>query len=273
MPLKFQKMHARGDDFVVVDLRGQSHSITSGVARRLGDRNRGIGFNQLAVLRDCEDADAKLEFWNPNGTMLAACGSATRGAADILMREAKIESVSLRTDRGLLHCERASGGAISVDMGTPMTNWRDIPLAAEMDTISLPIFGNPIACSMGNPHCTLFVDALSAIDIASIGPAIESHPLFPLKTNVHFVKVIDRGHIRLRIWERGGGIPLGSGSCACGAVVGGIRRGLLDDTVEILCDGGIVSVRWDGKVGVRLTGPVEPIMRGEISDQLLSEWL
>lgn len=271
MPLRVQKMHANGDDFVVVDSRGQANTISSDVAHRLGDRNRGIGFNQLAVILDCDDAAARLEFWNPNGSMLDACGSATRGVADILMREAGVISLSLRTNRGLLNCERLSGGAISVDMGQPLLYWRDIPFAEEVDTLFLPLAGDPAACSMGNPHCTFFVDDVSGIDVAALGSGIETHPLFPQKTNVHFVQAMDRKRIRLRIWERGGGIPLGSGSCSCGAAVNGMRRGLLDDTVEVVCDGGAVIVRWDGVGGVRLAGPVAPIFGADVSDHVLFE--
>lgn len=113
------------------------------------------------------------------------------------------------------------------------------------------------------------MEDLTAIDIASVGPSIENNPLFPLKTNVHFVQVIDRTHIRLRIWERGGGIPLGSGSCCCGAVINGIRRGLLDESVEVECDGGAVTVQWDGVGSVFLVGPVETIFSGAIADAFL----
>ena len=146
----------------------------------------------------------------------------------------------------------------------PRLDWQDIPLAEAADTPALPLPGHPAACSMGNPHCTFFVDDLDAIDIAAIGPGIETHPLFRNRTNVHFVHVVHRGRIRLRIWERGGGVPLGSGSCCCGAVVGGIRRGLLDDPVEVECDGATVTVRWDGVGGVVLTGLVEPVFSGAI---------
>jgi diaminopimelate epimerase len=269
MALSFTKMHAHGDDFIVIDMRGKVDSITSEVAQRLGDRHRGIGFNQLAVMLDCDDAAARIRFWNPNGSMLDTCGSATRGVADMLMRETQASSVVLRTNRGLLTCMRVPGQGISVDMGKPLLHWHDVPLAQAMDTNLLPLPGNPTACSMGNPHCTFFVDDLASVDVAGIGAKIEINPLFPNKTNVHFVQVIDRRHIRLRIWERGGGIPLGSGSCCCCAVVGGIRRGLLDDTVEVACDGGTVKVQWDGVGGVVLTGAVEPIFHGTIASHFL----
>ncbi|MNG94718.1 diaminopimelate epimerase [Pseudomonas sp. JV241A] len=269
MPLSFHKMHANGDDFVIVDARNAANPITGDIARRLGDRSHGIGFNQLAVLLDCDDAQARLLFWNADGSPLDVCGSATRGAADRLMHEANTTSLTLRSNRGLLTCERTASGAIAISMGAPLFGWSDVPLADAMDTAVLPLAGGPSACSMGNPHCSFFVDDLAAIDLAAIGPGIETHPLFPNRTNVHFVQVIDRAHIRLRIWERWGGIALGSGSCSCGAVVNGIRRGLLDPCVEVECDGGTVTVQWDGEGPVFLTGPVALSYSGVVADGLL----
>lgn len=260
MPIRFQKMNANGDDFAIVDLRGedqgQALTIDRDLVRRMGDRHNGIGFNQLAVLSDCDDAAARVAFWNPDGSALDTCGSATRGVAWKLMRETGAASVVLRTNRGRLLCSHDAHGLITVEMGAPRTGWQDVPVAEAVDTLALPLRGAPAACNMGNPHCTFFVDDLDMVDIETLGPAIETHPLFPLKTNVHFVQVIGRAHIRLRIWERGGGVPLGSGSCSCGAVVNGIRRGLLDDTVRVTCDGGDVTVRWDGTGSVFLSGPV-----------------
>src|SRR3546814_343770 len=137
MPLSFHKMHANGDDFVVVDARNSTNPITNAMARRMGDRNRGIGFNQLAVMLDCEDADARLMFWNADGSTLDVCGSATRGAADRLMRESNVTSITLRTNRGLLTCERTSTDAISVNMGQPLFGWSDIPLAGDLATAEI----------------------------------------------------------------------------------------------------------------------------------------
>ncbi|RQR61982.1 diaminopimelate epimerase [Burkholderia sp. Bp9125] len=262
MPIPFHKMHANGDDFVIVDLRGQASLVDRDLAHAMGDRQRGIGFNQLAVMSDCDDAAARVTFWNPDGSTLDACGSATRGVALRVLRKTGASSAVLRTARGLLTCSTAANGLITVDMGTPLVGWRQVPLAHEADTLALPLPGAPAACNMGNPHCTFFVDDANTIDVAALGPAIESHPLFPLKTNVHFVQVIDPARIRLRIWERGGGVPLGSGSCSCGAVVNGIRRGLLRASVAVECDGGVVMVEWDGHAGVLLTGPVEAVYSG-----------
>lgn len=260
MIVKFEKMHASGDDFVIIDMRGcrgRDNMVDSQLVRKMADRNRGVGFNQLAVLSDCDDAQAKLTFWNPDGTTLDACGSATRGVAWKLFRECGTSGVVVRTNRGLLTCLQEADDKISVDMGRPLLLWSEIPLVRAVDTLRLPLAGDPSACSMGNPHCTFFVEDLESIEIAKIGRMVETDPLFPQKTNVHFVQILDRRSIRLRIWERGGGIPLGSGSCACAAAVNGMRRGLLDDSVGVHCDGGRFEVVWDGLNGVFLKGSVE----------------
>lgn len=260
-PLAFEKMHANGDDFVLIDLRGSDREIGPEFVRLLADRQRGIGFNQLATLTDCADATASLTFWNADGSPLDACGSATRGAAMTLMEETGSNAVTVRTARGLLTCSRDADGLIAVDMGKPSLDWADVPLASAMDTLILPLDGAPAACSMGNPHCTFFVEDAEAISLDTFGAAIENNPLFPQGVNVHVVQVIDPAHIRLRIWERGAGISPGSGSCACAAVVNGMRRGLLGTRVTVQCDGGMLHVAWDGD-GVLLTGPVERSHRG-----------
>ncbi len=168
----------------------------------------------------------------------------------------------LRTRRGLAKCTRGDDGLISVGMGEPLLDWRDVPLSEAMDTLILPLTGEPSACSMGNPHCTYFIDDIGKVDVEGRGRQMEINPLFPQKTNVHFVQIINRQKIRLRIWERGGGIPLGSGSCSCGAAVNGIRRGFLDKRVEVECDGGSVVVEWSDGQDVALAGPVAPVFEG-----------
>jgi diaminopimelate epimerase len=179
MPLEFQRMHANGDDFVIVDMRGPSTPMASDVAHRLHDRHRGIGSNQLAIVSNREDEDARLAFWNADGTSLDACGRATRGVADLLIRERNTPTVSLRTNRGLLFCARSVSGAIAVDLGPPSLDWHDIPLSRVIDTLSLPLPADPTACRMGNPHCTYFVDDLSTTDVAALGRTLEVDPLFP----------------------------------------------------------------------------------------------
>lgn len=264
MPLPFIKMHANGDDFVLIDARGRDYPITRERARALGDRQRGIGFNQLVVLSDCPETAAQLTFWNADGSSLSTCGSATRGAAELLLGESGERSLQVKTERGIQRCQRLDDQSISVEMGEPQFAWQAIPLARPLDTLTLPLPGTPTACSMGNPHCSFFVEHLERLDIASIGPLIEADPLFPQKTNVHFIQIIDRQTLRLRIWERNGAIPLGSGSCSCGAAVNGIRRGLLDSPVKVLCDGGPVTVSWDGQGKVRLAGTVTRVFHGSL---------
>jgi diaminopimelate epimerase len=126
--LRFVKMHANGDDFLVIDVRGRENPLTAEIVKRLGDRNRGIGFNQLAVVHDCDDAAARLSFWNADGTSLGACGSATRGAAHILMSQAGVSAIVLRTQRGLLDCRGYGEDGVTADMGRHLVNWDEVPL-------------------------------------------------------------------------------------------------------------------------------------------------
>jgi diaminopimelate epimerase len=217
MPLRFRKMHANGDDFVVTDMRGAAGAVTGDLAPlgRSPSRNRIQPTRRHAGLCRCRQ---QVDFWNPNGAQLDACGSATRGVADILMRETQQSFVRVRTNRGLLQCERTSIGNISVNMGEPLLHWRDVRLSRNVNTLSVPLSGAPTACRMGNPHCTFFVNDLSAIDVAALGPTIEHHPLFPQKTNVHFVQLARmrarRGHpIGVRL-VRGGKLAAFAADCS-----------------------------------------------------------
>lgn len=270
MNYEIHKMHAHGDHFVLVDARGRIPVVTSSLAVRLGNNRRGIGFNQLCEMTDSSVADVHLQFWNPDGSSLNVCGSATRGVAELLMSEMASKSMTVETAMGILHCQRAPNGSITVNMGQPILNWQDIPLERCVDTLMLPLENSPSACSMGNPHCTFFVNDVSAVDVATKGPILESDPLFPNRTNVHFVEIIDRSNIRLRIWERGGGIPDGSGSCSCAAAVNSIRRGFTDNEVNVHCDGGSFQVRWISDLGVFLTGKVERIFFGQLAAEYLN---
>ncbi len=264
-------MHGLGNDFVVIDARGGADPVGPGLARAVGDRHFGVGFDQLAVIRDATDASAQVDFWNSDGSTAGACGNATRCVAQLLFDEGA-EDVTLRTERGLLACEATENGLVRVDMGPPALDWRDIPLSKEQDTISLDaIDGAPGAAGMGNPHCVFFVPDAEAAPVETLGPEIEHHPLFPERTNVEFVEVIDRRTIRLRVWERGSGVTLACGSGACAAVVAGVRRGLLDDEIEVRLDGGSLTVAWDGKGGVKMTGPTARVFSGELDPAFLAE--
>ncbi len=266
--LPFMKMHGLGNDFVVVDARVRANPVTASLAQALGDRHRGVGFDQLAVIEPDGEAAARLTFYNADGSLSAACGNATRCIARHLMTESGAQTLTLRTERGLLACEDAGGGLTRVNMGAPKLQWDEVPLAREIDTGHLPIDGDPVATGMGNPHCTFFVEDAEAVDLAAFGAAHETHPLFPERTNVEVVQVLSRGAIRLRIWERGTGITLASGSCSCAAAVAAARRGLTERAVDVHVDGGVLSIEWR-EDGVWMTGPTAHVFNGVLTAAFL----
>ena len=261
LSVPFMKMHGLGNDFVVIDRRRHPVELREDEVRLVGDRHRGVGFDQLALIDLDDTTDARLTFFNADGSVSAACGNATRCIARYLMETEGKTNLSLRTERGLLACEDAGDGLTRVNMGPPLLAWDEIPLAREMDTLHLPIDGDPVATGMGNPHCTFFIDDAEGADIAGFGPGIETHPLFPQRTNVELVEVRDRGTIRVRIWERGTGVTLASGSCSCAAAVAAARRGLTDRRVTVIVDGGTLAIDWR-EDGVWMTGPTAHVFDG-----------
>ncbi len=267
--LAFMKMHGLGNDFVVIDQRRGGMAVTSALARALGDRHRGVGFDQLAVIEADTGADARLTFWNADGSLSSACGNATRCIARYLMEETGRDAVVLRTERGLLAAEDAGDGLTRVNMGAPLLDWREVPLAEAVDTLLLPIEGGPVATGMGNPHCTFFVGDAEAVDLAGLGAAFEHHPLFPERTNVEFVQVLSSDAIRLRIWERGTGVTLASGSCSCAAAVAAARRGLTGRRVAVHVDGGVLGIDWRDD-GVWMTGPTAHVFDGVLTPAFLA---
>ncbi len=267
--LPFMKMHGLGNDFVVVDARARSVEVTPALAKAIGDRHRGIGFDQLAVIREgVDDVDAHLEFWNSDGTQAGACGNATRCTARFLLNETGRERLHLTTARGDLYAVDAGDGLTSVNMGAPFLEWDGVPLAEEMDTLELPIEGGPVATGMGNPHCTFFVDDAEAIPLESFGPRYEHHPLFPERTNVQVASIIGPDHIRMRVWERGVGLTLASGSSSCAVAVAAARRGLTGRSVRIDLDGGDLRVEWR-EDGVWMTGPTVHVCDGVLTPDFL----
>ncbi len=268
--LRFRKMHGAGNDFVVIDSRHGAAVTTPALARALGDRNRGVGFDQLAELRPGDgSADFALDFWNADGTRAGACGNATRCVCDLVMAETGRSTVSLRTARGLLHAQRLPDGRVSVNMGPPQRLWHDIPLARAVDPLHLPLEGDPVALGMGNPHCVFFVPDATAVDLPTLGPRIEHDPLFPQRTNVEFASLTAPGHLRMRVWERGTGITLACGSGACATAVAAALRGLTGRQVTLDVDGGTLSVDWRDD-GVWLTGPVATVFDGWLSPAFLA---
>ncbi|MGA9253828.1 MAG: diaminopimelate epimerase [Roseobacter sp.] len=265
--LPFMKMHGLGNDFVVLDARAEFIDISETLARALGDRHRGVGFDQLAVMHNGRDG-VHLTFFNSDGSKSAACGNATRCIARYIMTETGASELSLITDHGVLRACEAGGGLTSVNMGHPQLNWDEIPLAREMDTLELPIEGRPTATGMGNPHCTFFVDNVEQVDVEALGAEIEKHPFYPERTNVQFAELIGNDHIRMRVWERGAGLTLASGSSSCATAVAAARRGLTSRHVKIDLDGGTLDINWKDD-GVWMTGPTTHVFNGTLTPEFL----
>ncbi len=270
-PLAFMKMHGLGNDFVVVDARARAFALTENQITAIAHRQKGVGFDQLAVITHGaagSNADVHLTFYNADGSTSAACGNATRCIARHLMDEAEAESLTLTTDRGTLFAREAGNGLVSVNMGHPQLLWNEVPLAHKMDTLELPIDGAPTATGMGNPHCTFFVDDAEAVDLAAFGAAHEHHPLYPERTNVQVAQIVGENHIRMRVWERGVGPTLASGSSSCATAVAAARRGLTGREVQIDLDGGTLWINW-AEDGVWMTGETEHVMSGTFTNAFL----
>jgi diaminopimelate epimerase len=266
--LRFRKMHGLGNDFVIIDARGADDPMSPALARAIGDRRRGVGFDQLAIMLDDDEADAGIVFWNADGSTAGACGNASRCLGWILMEETGRDNAVIRTERGMLGCRRI-GDLVEVNMGEPQLRWLDIPLAVKMETKTLALPDGPAAVGMGNPHCVFFVADAEATKVEKQGPLFEVHPLFPERTNVEFAQVIDRQTIRLRVWERGAGETLACGSGACATAVAAHRRGLTDAKVMIRLNGGDLTVDWR-EDGVYMTGPTTLVHEGMFSADFLT---
>lgn len=265
MPIPFIKMHGAGNDFVIVDERAAPVDFSPEQVRHLADRRRGIGCDQFITLHPAPprtDADLLMRIRNPDGSEAGACGNATRCVAELLFEQNGRPYQVIRTVAGDLPAERLADGKVRVDMGIARFGWADVPLAHEVDTLHLPLAGDPAACSIGNPHVTFFVTDPDQIE--RDGAALERHPLFPDRVNVGYAHILDRGHMRLRVWERGAGMTLACGSGACATAVNAHRRGLIERHVSIEMDGGTLDIDITEAGRVLMTGPVATSFHGEI---------
>lgn len=267
--LRFMKMHGAGNDFVVIDSRGREAMMTAALARALGDRNRGVGFDQLAEITDAAGAEFGLDFWNNDGSRAGACGNATRCVSDYVMTGLGREAVTLVTARGGLRAERREDGRVWVNMGQPQLSWAEVPLARQADLLHLPMPGDPAGVGMGNPHCVFFVPDAGAVDLAGVGLGLEHDALFPERTNVEFASLIGPDLLRMRVWERGAGITLACGSGACATAVVAHLRGLTGRQVGLKMDGGMLQVDWR-EDGVWLSGPVAHVFDGWLSPEFVA---
>ncbi len=276
----FVKMHGLGNDFVILDARGSNAlRVDAAAACVIADRRRGIGCDQILILRDAADADFFMEILNSDGSHAQACGNGTRCVAAMVMRQTDRELLQINTDGGVLKAWHVENDLVSVDMGPVQMGWREVPLACEMDTVAVELAAAPgprICHSMGNPHAVVFVDDVEAVDLERIGPAIEHDDLFPDRVNLSIVHRQEEDLFRVRVWERGAGITLACGSGACAVGVAIARSGLGGRKNGIMMDGGLITIDWqdDGSVGGRvvMTGPVayacHGVMEGALAQAL-----
>ena len=273
MSRPFLKMNGLGNDFVVVEARSAPFAPTAAEVRAIADRKSGIGCDQLIVIEPAQGADATVRFWNADGEEVSACGTGTRCVGWLLMASGEKDEVAIETKAGRLTASRAGERLVSVDMGKPRLDWREIPLKVEQDTNELALrltdqngddLGAPAAVSMGNPHVVFFVPDVDAVAIDLIGPMVERLPIFPEKANVGFAQVKAKDRIRLRVWERGAGLTKACGTGACAALVAAARRGLTDRAATLELDGGELFIDWRDDDHVIMTGPAAVDFAGEL---------
>jgi diaminopimelate epimerase len=262
MTRPFVKMNGLGNDFVVVETGSAPFAPSPEELRAIADRDTGVGCDQLISIEPSSRADAFVRFWNADGGEVGACGNGTRCAGWLVLQATGRDSINLETAGGLLEVRRtATQQRVTVDMGLPGLGWRDIPLAGPMDATEVDLdvgqgWPAPGCVSMGNPHVVFFVPDAEAAPVATIGPMIEHHPLFPERVNVGFAQIKARDRIRLKVWERGAGLTRACGTGACAALVAARRRGLVDSVATIEMDGGDLRIRWRQDGHVLMTGPV-----------------
>ncbi len=276
MRIEFSKMQGLGNDFIVFDAPAAAdrERLDSTTLRALADRRTGIGFDQALMLEAprFEEERVFYRIFNADGGEVEQCGNGARCIAALLHARAPELGRSIRMGSvgGTVHALVGDAGMVSVDMGVPDFDPRSVPLLAHEEALSyvLEVGAAEIeigAVSMGNPHAVLCVEDIATAPVATLGPAIEHHPRFPRRANVGFMQVVDRGHIRLRVFERGVGETLACGTGTCAAVAVGRRRNLLDAEVAVDLSGGRATVSWPGPgEHLWLTGPTAVVFTGAV---------
>ncbi|MDH5183422.1 MAG: diaminopimelate epimerase [Gammaproteobacteria bacterium] len=274
MQLKFSKMHGLGNDFVVFDAINQVVELSSEQIRFLADRHFGIGCDQLLLVErpTGPGVDFRYRIFNADGGEVEQCGNGARCFARFVIDQGLSDKreipVETKTGDIVLHIQ--DNGEITVDMGVPRFEPEEIPFEAEFRASHYQLEVDHHtwlvgAVSMGNPHAVLHVTNVDTAPVEELGPEIESHLRFPNRVNVGFMEVLDRGHIRLRVFERGVGETLACGTGACAAVATGRQQGLLDDTVQVDLPGGSLHIQWQGGGHpVLMTGPASTVFEGVI---------
>lgn len=275
MDLKFTKMHGLGNDFVVIDAVRQQVVLTPERVRFLADRHFGIGCDQILLVEPPSgpDADFRYRIFNADGSEVAQCGNGARCFARFVREQGlcTADEIRVETRAGRLLLRISQEGPITVNMGIPRHAPAEIPLlaSAEAPWYAVDIegcrqeFG---AVSLGNPHAVLRVADIDGAPVGTLGPLLEGHPLFPERANIGFLQILNRHHVRLRVFERGTGETLACGSGACAAAVVGIIQGDVDSPVRVDLPGGSLDIQWAGRGHpILMAGPAVTVFRGEIS--------
>jgi diaminopimelate epimerase len=279
MWIKFNKMHGLGNDFMVVDLVTQHAYLTPMQIRHLADRNFGVGFDQLLLVEvpTQPNVDFKYRIFNSDGSEVENCGNGARCFARFVYEQKLIgrRNIRVETASGNMQLELTADNDVIVNMGAPILAPMDVPFTPETGnktqapSYKIDVEGHGSielsAVSMGNPHGVMLVDDIDTAPVETLGPLIEAHTSFPQKVNAGFMQIINRNHIKLRVFERGVGETKACGTGACGAVVAGILRGLLDQTVQVDLPGGSLTIEWDGKGDVIMIGPTSNVFEGRVN--------
>ncbi len=274
MAIRFTKMHGLGNDFVVIDAWSRPVALTTEQVRFIARRRFGVGCDQLLMVEPAHrpEADFRYRIFNADGSEVEQCGNGARCFARFVVDKGLTEkrTIPVETAGGLIHLRLEDDGDVTVDMGVPRLDPRAIPFEAAEPALAYPLqVGDRElrvgVVSMGNPHAVVEVEDVAEAPVGRLGPAIESHPRFPNRTNAGFMEVLDRNHIRLRVFERGAGETLACGTGACAAAVVGQLRGELDPDVEVDLPGGRLRIHWPGPgEPVSMTGPAVTVFEGEI---------
>lgn len=278
MELEFTKMHGLGNDFVIIDLITQTAMLTTADIARLGDRRTGIGFDQMLVVEPPEipEADFRYRIFNADGSEAQQCGNGAR-CFTRFVHDRKLtvkRDITLQTNTGSIVCHLQENGQVDVDMGEPSFDPAALPCVAgpecelDGDTARILLGGEPVELalvSVGNPHAILFVEDIFTAQVEQIGPAVQALAAFPAGVNVGFCQVVDRGFLRLRVFERGAGETRACGSGACAAVAAARHRELVDERVKVSLPGGKLRLSWQGPGHhIMMLGPAAVVFEGRI---------
>jgi diaminopimelate epimerase len=274
MKLKFAKMHGQGNDFVVIDGVRQAVALSREQVRAIADRHFGIGCDQLLLVEKpaSPQNDFRYRIWNADGGEVEQCGNGARCFARFVLDEGLTAKRAIRVETacGLIVAQVEDSGQVTVDMGPPRFDPREVPFAAVETQLVYPLVVAGMTLevsvlSMGNPHAVQVVEDVERAPVATQGPLIENHPAFPKRVNAGYMQIVSRDRVRLRVWERGAGETLACGTGACAAVAAGVRRGLLDPEVHVTTHGGDLKIRWLGDTHpVMMTGDAVRVFDGEI---------